>query len=399
MQRARAAGATDFIGKPFDAIHLLARTQAHANAYATNVSMRTHTMSLEEQVQVDMQTGLANESAFLEHGCQVLSYAVRHHTRLAVAQVEIDHFGNLFREHGKTATDLVLEHTASTLLASIRREDQAARIGTARFAILLPGMDRTGTRKLAERIAGEIRNRVIRDGNLHLRFTVSIGITAPDISQDSRLDDLLEQAGASLHEAIATGGDRSVVHATDSGPYATGMGGMADHGPEPDTAGMTEELAILPVSGPAGPDLEEIPEIIALPAVPDAARGVIEADDGLPGAQAVQDEPEPEYQLDEEIVITSPYGMFEPGQHLPAHTTDPASRSPDQEAGACGDPADEYAQPDTAGTSAAAGNGADGAGSHAMAPPAEASTAPPRAGLFRRLARRLFRTRGPAPFS
>src|SRR5210317_5038 len=29
MERATAAGATDFIGKPFDSVHLLARTQAH----------------------------------------------------------------------------------------------------------------------------------------------------------------------------------------------------------------------------------------------------------------------------------------------------------------------------------------------------------------------------------
>ncbi len=31
--RATQAGATDFIGKPFDSVHLLARTQAHASAH------------------------------------------------------------------------------------------------------------------------------------------------------------------------------------------------------------------------------------------------------------------------------------------------------------------------------------------------------------------------------
>ena len=45
-ERAGLAGATDFIGKPFDSVHLLARTQAHASAHATTRTLREEGLAL-----------------------------------------------------------------------------------------------------------------------------------------------------------------------------------------------------------------------------------------------------------------------------------------------------------------------------------------------------------------
>lgn len=393
MQRARAAGATDFIGKPFDAVHLLARTQAHASAYTTNESMRRHAMSLEEQVPVDVQTGLATESAFMERGFQLLSYAIRHNDRLAMAQVEIDQFGDLFRKHGKTITDLALEHTADALLAGIRKEDQAARIGTARFAILFPGMDASGARNLAERLSGDIRSRILRAGNRQVRSTVSIGIAALTIGRDSRLDTLLDAAGNGLHAAVAAGGDQTVVHNAGDSPRDTGRHDVPDHWPAPETTGVpadsrpapepaeVTEITVLTSSSPALPELEELLEITADPVMPAAGRAdVAPGDDSL----TIPDEPAPEYQLDEEIVITSPYGIFE--MHRESSTTDPAAAddSPGPAATAPTDPAAVNAEA----AEAAARDAATGA----TEPVPGEFSAPPRPGVFRRMVRRLFGT-------
>jgi two-component system cell cycle response regulator len=80
--RASQAGATDFIGKPFDSVHLLARTQAHASAHAVTHALQQETFSLEEKVTTDPLSGLPNEIAFMERGYQQLSYAIRHKTAL-----------------------------------------------------------------------------------------------------------------------------------------------------------------------------------------------------------------------------------------------------------------------------------------------------------------------------
>ena len=76
--RATKAGATDFIGKPFDSVDLLARTQALAGAHTTTQTLTEENIALEEQLTTDPLTGLANESAFMGNGYQQLSYAVRH---------------------------------------------------------------------------------------------------------------------------------------------------------------------------------------------------------------------------------------------------------------------------------------------------------------------------------
>lgn len=398
MERARAAGATDFIGKPFDAVHLLARTQAHASAYTTNVSMRSHAISLEEQAQVDTQTGLANESAFMDRGLQMLSYAIRHNSSLAVAQIEIDHFGALFRKHGKSVTDLALEHTASALLAGIRKEDQAARIGTARFAILFPGMDTSGIRNLAERLAGEIRTRVLRAGSRQLHCTVSIGIAALASGQDSRLDTVLDAAGTSLREAIDAGGDRTVVHAPGALPRDSGWNGIPDHPaapsvtataadfrPQPEPAGLTE-ISILADSRPAGPELEELPEIAAQALTPLDIQDAMEQEDDSLTMAPVQEQ---EYQLEEEIVITSPYGMFELQHEMPAQDPEATTgQTPGETDAGQADP--------SAGITAADPSTAtplpetEAGGSDKFAPAPEATPAPPRPGLFRRMVRGLF---------
>ncbi len=210
MRRAREAGATDFIGKPFDAVHLLARAQSHASARAAHKSLAEQNIALEDQALIDPQTGLANETAFMERGQQQLSYANRHNTTLTVAQVEIDNYGELSRKYGDPVTGMVTKYAASVLESGIRHEDMAARIGTARFAMLLTGMERNGVQALTERVCKNISARVIRYGSEEIHFTVSIGICSPDIQNDTSFDDLLTTAGRNLQQAIKQGGNLSI---------------------------------------------------------------------------------------------------------------------------------------------------------------------------------------------
>lgn len=215
-ERATQAGATDFIGKPFDSVHLLARTQAHASAHTTTQTLTEENIGLEERVLTDPLTGLANEAAFLERGYQQLSYAVRHETSLAVFRVEIDDFSNLYKQHGKNISESIIKSVATLLQSNIRHEDMAARVGTARFTLLLPGMNTTSIRNLADRINRNISERILKQGESRIRYTVSIGVAAPGIRRDTRFDDLLSIADSRLVYATAQGGNQVVYEG--SGP-------------------------------------------------------------------------------------------------------------------------------------------------------------------------------------
>lgn len=255
-QRASAAGATDFIGKPFDSVHLLARTQAHASASAATRSLNEKMIEIEDQVQVDALTGLANEAAFMERGYQQLSYAIRHNTSLSIFRIGIDHYGTLFKQHGQQITEAAIKTVANVLQDCIRTEDLVARTGTAHFSLLLPDMNKHGIRNLANRISRELDGRVLKQDDKRVHISVSIGIVAPDIRRDMRFDELLKVANKRLFQAIKQGGNKIVFENSDT-PNAF----------SPDIAQASEPVAAMPVatisemirqSIDGGAELEEI---------------------------------------------------------------------------------------------------------------------------------------------
>lgn len=257
-ERATSAGATDFIGKPFDSVDLLARTQALASAHTAVQSLTEETIALEDQLTTDPFTGLANETAFMEQGYQQLSYAVRHKTSLAVFRVEIDDFGDLFRQHGQATSDSMVKAVATVLQSCIRHEDMAARTGTARFSLLLPGMNKTGIRNLAERLNRDISARILKSGESRVRFTVSIGVAAPDILRNTRFDELLSVADNRLRYATSSGGNQVILEgAGNETPL------QQDTHTIEETAPLVLEDAVADTPGPAASELQ-LEEMVAI---------------------------------------------------------------------------------------------------------------------------------------
>ena len=217
-ERATSAGATDFIGKPFDSVDLLARTQALASAHTTTTTLKEENITLEDQLTTDPLTALANESAFMGQGYQQLSYAVRHKSSLAIFRVEIDDFGDLFKQHGESVSESMIKAVATVLQSGIRHEDMAARTGTARFSLLLPGMNKAGIHNLADRINRDISARILKQGETRISFTVSIGVAAPDIMRDTRFEELLSIADSRLVHATSSGGNQVIYEDSEKQP-------------------------------------------------------------------------------------------------------------------------------------------------------------------------------------
>jgi diguanylate cyclase (GGDEF)-like protein len=320
-QRATDAGATDFIGKPFDAVHLLARTQAHADAYSTEQTLTQETMTLEDQALIDPSSGLPNEMAFTERGHQQLSYAVRHNSSLALFYIDIDNFGELFMKHGETATIEAVRDIAGVLNACIRQEDIAARTGTSRFALLLPGMNNDGIRNLAERIINDV-NALQGSGNEgSVPLTVSIGVATPDINSETEFDSILATASGNQQQAASQGGNQ-VVYTTVPA--------------EPDTVPDLPSLGETPLSAPT-PDIIEIAadETIsgaAIESFPDLELVGAEAESrDIPQTETISSSPfkDEVYEEDETIVITAPGDYYSEDCHVTAAASDTADSPAD----------------------------------------------------------------------
>lgn len=230
-RRALDLGATDFITKPFSSVDLMARARAHAN-------YRRIARRLEQQVMVDALTGLANKAGFLDRLQQDIAFALRHAQPLTVARLEIDDFRNIFLKRGKAAAEALIVHVARALHETVRKEDTAARVGLASFALALPAGQYEGSKGLIERIRARFGEDAFGFDGKPLPFTISAGVDAPRLHDALLAQDVLEGCDALLQVALRNGGNRvegraQAAAATQDGGRAAAAPGDAARAPAP----------------------------------------------------------------------------------------------------------------------------------------------------------------------
>jgi diguanylate cyclase (GGDEF)-like protein len=166
--------------------------------------------TVEQQALVDSLTGLANRrlsTAALE---KELARAQRFNEPLTLVLADIDDFKRINDRWGHPTGDEVLKAFARRLQESVREIDLAGRWGGEEFALLLPGTDLEGGRRLAERIRELVREQHLAtpDGS-PIRVTSSFGVASfPLVTGQSQL---VAAADAALYEAKRSGKDRVVV--------------------------------------------------------------------------------------------------------------------------------------------------------------------------------------------
>lgn len=201
-------GATDFISKPFDSISLKSRASAHIN-------YRNEVKALEKRASLDKLTGLFTESAFMQQGEQALAYAMRHSADISVVRFDIDSFAEIFVKHGKEIAEQILARVATFISQGMRAEDTAAKLGVARFALLLPSANPQGAATVVERICARVAKLKLKLGKdvFHIHF--SAGITSPTLGNEIiTFNDLLAQAESSLTQAVEQGGRKIIRYQT-----------------------------------------------------------------------------------------------------------------------------------------------------------------------------------------
>jgi diguanylate cyclase (GGDEF)-like protein len=208
---ALAAGASDFITKPFESVQLLARTQAQAKQQRTQQALcdsETSKQQLKKLSSVDSLTSLANQRAFLNGIEESLSYTIRHGTQLAILMVQVEKYRALFLRRGKQTAEAVLRRLAGLLSEGRRREDTVARFGMDTFGILLPSANLMGAIRVAEQLHLAIKQQNFNIGDEPVPVNVNIAVTSPPVHAEINAAELLADAGEKLKIAQKAGGDR-----------------------------------------------------------------------------------------------------------------------------------------------------------------------------------------------
>ncbi|MDH5572160.1 MAG: response regulator [Gammaproteobacteria bacterium] len=210
-QQALDAGASDFITKPFDSVQLRARAQTHINLETTSKKLAQTEDKLEKQSAIDELTGLNSQNYFQKMGEETLSHAVRHNGQFILLRLDIDDFNRIFIANGKQFADNILNKVGVLLAQLCRKEDTAARIGLAKFAMLCRDTDLESSSQLAERIRKEINAIEFKYGENIFRITVSIGLLEPKIDQGSVFSDMFSETEKYMQKASKEGGNQIAI--------------------------------------------------------------------------------------------------------------------------------------------------------------------------------------------
>ena len=165
---------------------------------------------------VDSKTGLLNAGTWEREAASEVARAVRTHTPLAVALIDIDHFKAVNDSFGHLAGDKALREVARTLTIFLREYDLVGRFGGEEFTMLLPQAEAADAYRIAERIRAHVAAMPIDvhdDPNTEpVRLSISIGVAALGASWDSgtggQLTDLLAAADRALYQAKRNGRDQ-----------------------------------------------------------------------------------------------------------------------------------------------------------------------------------------------
>ena len=209
-----AAGADDYLVKPFDSRELVARVGVGRRIIELQREVQAKNRLLEEMALTDSLTGLPNRRAIEFWAPQQLSAAVRYRYPIWIAIADLDFFKQINDTFGHAAGDVVLQGFSRILRDNMRSSNICARMGGEEFLLILTHADRDGASLVLERIRKELEEHAFMYSDNLIRATTSFGIAGLEGSQPCDFDKLVANADAALYKAKQKGRNRIEFHAS-----------------------------------------------------------------------------------------------------------------------------------------------------------------------------------------
>jgi len=138
---------------------------------------------------LDPLTQISNLRGFGRDIAREISRARRAEKPVTVLLMEIDEFEDLYKHYGERRGQFVIRKVAERVSSNLRATDLLARLGSAKFAVLIPGSGEMVGQEIAERMRKDIEDFAIDDGRgAVLQVCISTGMVTWEPQQFPAVD-------------------------------------------------------------------------------------------------------------------------------------------------------------------------------------------------------------------
>ena len=207
-----AAGADDYLTKPFDPAELLARIGVGRRIVDLHREIDAKNRLLEGMAHSDPLTGLPNRRAIEEWAARQLRGAARHGFPFWVVLADLDSFKSVNDNYGHDAGDAVLQAFAEALKEHTRASDICGRLGGDEFLMVISHVGEEDIHPTMDRFREQFALQEFTFEGKKVRVTASFGIAGFHGKDAPEFSALLRRADKALYAAKHAGRNQVKVH-------------------------------------------------------------------------------------------------------------------------------------------------------------------------------------------
>ncbi len=196
-----AAGADDYLTKPFDARELRARIGVGRRVIEMHREIEAKTKALSLDARTDPLTGLANRRAVEEWSVKQISGAVRHGYPIWVVLADLDSYKPATDLFGHAAGDAMLQAFGEIIKKNTRVSDMCGHMGGDQFIFVISHVSRENMNLVLNRLRDKIANYDFFFHDVALPLFANFGLAGSEGGERLELRTMLQQADGALLEA------------------------------------------------------------------------------------------------------------------------------------------------------------------------------------------------------